>query len=87
MNVRTKAIYIKPMTWLGKLSFYVGQEPSDPTADLCCRLGQYFIRVDTMFSAKAIADHEARRTGSVVIVCPHYVGQERSFGNKQELRK
>lgn len=68
------AIYIKPMTWAGKLEFFVGLQPSNPAADPCNRLGSYFIRTCRFESAKAIADHEAARLGVDVVTCEHYVG-------------
>ena len=69
-------VYIKPMTWAGKLTFYVGYQPSDPTADYCMRLGGFFIAESRLSAARAIAAAEAVRIGGEVIECPHYVGLE-----------
>jgi len=75
------AIYIKPMTWAGETRFYVGHEPSNPTADPASRLGACFISVGRIESARAIAAHEAQRLSTSVVECPHYVGFERTAAN------
>jgi len=77
--MQTATIYIKPMTWAGKLEFYVGLQPSRPDDSPGNRLGSYFIRTDSKFSAQCIAESEAARmtkTGrqTAVVECPHYVG-------------
>ena len=69
-------IYIKPMTWAGKLKFYVGLQPSNPKASPCYRLGSYFLIVSNIEGARAVAQAEARRTNGNVVECPHYVGFE-----------
>lgn len=80
---RAATIFIKPMTWAGELRFYLGFSPSNPSADPCNRLGDYFLIIDSEVSARCVADAEARRmTGLAratgVVVCPHYVGYERA---------
>ncbi len=72
--MRERAVYIKPMTWAGNLRYYVGLQPSIPTADPCSRLGAYFIQCERRESALAIAQGEAKRLGWPVIECEHYVG-------------
>lgn len=67
-------IYIKPMTWAGELRFYLGLEPSDPTRGHGYRLGGYFLVVDRLSTARAVAEDQARRTGQQVVECAHYVG-------------
>lgn len=69
-----KAIYIKSVTWVGEKKFYVGYEPSNPDADPCSRLGSYFLSLDNIRAARAVATSEAQRYGCPVIECPHYVG-------------
>lgn len=67
-------IYIKPMTWAGELTYYVGYQPSDPAASPCFRLGSWFISTKRLSSAQAIAAVEAKRLGVQVVECSHYVG-------------
>ncbi len=73
-------VYIKPMTWAGETLFYVGINPSNPQSEPGYRLGGYFIAVQTLASARAIAKSEAARMKSLghdygrVVECPHYVG-------------
>lgn len=70
-------IYIKSVTWAGKLRFYVassghGHKPSDPKADPCSRLGGYFHETDSKRTAEAVARWSAN--GGEIVECPHYVG-------------
>lgn len=73
---KDRNVYIKPMSWDGTLRFYVGHEPSNPRASIGHQLGSYFIIVDNLFSARCIAEPEAKRLGGEVVVCEHYVGFE-----------
>lgn len=65
----TKAIFIKCVIQGNEEKFYVGVEPSDASADPCHRLGQYFIILHSIESARIIAGHEAKRIGVPVIEC------------------
>ena len=78
-TARPATIYVKPMTWAGKLEFYVGMQPSRPDDSPCNRLGSYFIRTQSKRSAQCIAESEAARMTNLgrptaVVECPHYVG-------------
>lgn len=72
MAKTTQAIYIKPMTWAGRLQHYLGYQPSQPNASPGNRLGSYFLIVDNLSGARATA----QSLSSNVIECPHYVGYE-----------
>jgi hypothetical protein len=70
MTKTAQTIYIKPCTWAGRLQHYLGYQPSQPDAHPCNRLGSYFLVVDDLRSARAIA----QSLSSNVVECPHYVG-------------
>jgi len=73
-------VYIKPMEWVGKISFYVGLRPSNPQASPGHRLGGYFLVCRTIEEARAVARGEAARMQKLgyaygpVVECPLYVG-------------
>ena len=74
-----RTIYIKPMTWAGTLTFYIGSsghghKPSNPAADPCSRLGGYFHRTESRATAEAVARYAAN--GAAIVECPHFVGFE-----------
>lgn len=70
MAKTAQTIYIKPMTWAGRKQFYIGLQPSQQDAPPCNRLGSYFLIVDDLTSARAVA----RSQSSDIVECPHYVG-------------
>jgi hypothetical protein len=63
-------IYIKPMVWVGKTEFFVGYEPSNPSADRCFRLGGYIYVTDDIERARSYA----RATGRTIVECDSFVG-------------
>lgn len=68
MTTSARPIYIKSVTRHETTKFYVGYEPSRPDAHVCSRLGSYFICVDSLSAAKAIA----AGVSTNVIECPPY---------------
>ena len=70
-----KHVYIKPVTWAGRTNYFLGRRPSRPTAEPPSkRLCGYFLVVDRLDEARAIAQAEAERFGCRVVECPNYVG-------------
>jgi hypothetical protein len=62
-----KAIYIKSI--VGRDGFYVAHQSSNQDTVPSCRLGSYFIHVNTRSAAMAIAANEARRLNVPVREC------------------
>lgn len=69
-----KNVYIKPVTWAGKTNYFLGRCPSRPTAEPSKRLCGYFLVVDRLDTARAIAQAEADRFGCRVVECENYIG-------------
>jgi len=72
MKKTAQTIYIKLTTWAGRKRHYIGLQPSQPDAHPRNRLGSYFLVVDDLSTAQAVA----HSLSSDVVECPHYVGLE-----------
>jgi hypothetical protein len=67
-------VYIKPVTWAGSTSYFLGFAPSRPEAEPLRRLNGYFLVCRTLQSARSAAAVEAARLGCDVVECKSYVG-------------